>query len=141
MTGAQLTAGAVVPALTRTIEQADMVAYAGATWDWHRMHYDPAYLAEKHFERAVVDGQVFGALLAEQVQDWLGERVRLTRLHFRFRNLVFAGETVKCTGTVTAVEPQGDGLAKLTIESQVAVVGDDPRVAVAPAGAVALWRP
>ena len=24
--------------LERTIELADMVAYAGATWDWHRLH-------------------------------------------------------------------------------------------------------
>ena len=23
----------------------DMVAYAGATWDWHRLHYDPAFVA------------------------------------------------------------------------------------------------
>ena len=141
MTGAQMTAGAVVPALTRTIEQADMVAYAGATWDWHRMHYDPVFLAEKQLDRAVVDGQVFGALLAEQIQDWLGERVVLTKLHFRFRNLVFAGETIKCTATVTAIEPAADGRSLLTIESQVVVVGDDPRVAVAPAGAEALWRP
>ena len=141
MTGGQMTPGAVVPALTRTIEQADMVAYAGATWDWHRMHYDQAFLKEKQLERAVVDGQVFGALLAEQIQDWLGERVFLTKLHFRFRNLVFAGETIKCTAAVTAIEPREDGLSLLTIESQVVVVGDDARVAVAPAGAEALWRP
>ena len=30
MTGGQMTIGAVVPALTRTIEQPDMIAYAGA---------------------------------------------------------------------------------------------------------------
>ena len=141
MTGAQMTPGAVVPALTRTIEQADMVAYAGATWDWHRMHYDPEFLAAKQLDRAVVDGQVFGALLAEQIQDWLGERVFITKLHFRFRNLVFAGETVKCTAAVTAIEPADGGMSLLTIESQVVVVGDDARVAVAPAGAEALWRP
>jgi acyl dehydratase len=120
--------GDAVPALVRRIELADMVAYAGATWDWHRMHYDPAFLAPRKLPAPVVDGQVFGALLAEQVQDWLGPAARLTRLSFRFKNLVFAGETVRCTGTVTAV---GDGL--LTIEQQVEVV-QDGRVAVAPAG-------
>ena len=34
----------LVPPLTRTIGLPDMVAYAGATWDWHRMHYDTGYL-------------------------------------------------------------------------------------------------
>jgi len=141
MTGAQMTVGAVVPVLTRTIEQADMVAYAGATWDWHRMHYDPEFLASKQLDRAVVDGQVFGALLAEAIHDWLGERAFISRLHFRFRNLVFAGETVKCTGAVTAIEPRGDGTALLTIESQVEVMGENRRVAVAPAGAEVIWKP
>lgn len=121
-------AGEAVPELVRRIELAGMVAYAGATWDWHRMHYDPAFLEPRKLPAPVVDGQVFGALLAEQVQDWLGPSARLAKLSFRFKNLVFAGETVRCTGTVTAAE---DGL--LTIEQQVVVV-DDGRVAVAPAG-------
>ena len=141
MTGGQMTIGAVVPALTRTIELPDMIAYAGATWDWHKLHYDREYLESKHLERPVVDGQVFGALLAEAIQDWLGGRVVITKLHFRFRNLVFAGETVKCTGSVTAIEPREDGKVLLTIESQVEVIGEDRRVAVAPAGAEVVWQP
>lgn len=126
MTG--VAAGDAVPELVRRIELADMVAYAGATWDWHRMHYDPAFLEPRKLPAPVVDGQVFGALLAEQVQDWLGPSARLTRLRFRFKNLVFADETVRCTGTVTGAD---GGL--LTIEQRVEVVADG-RVAVAPAG-------
>ena len=141
MTGGQMTVGAVVPALTRTIEQADMVAYAGATWDWHRMHYDHEFIESKKFPAAVVDGQVFGALLAEQIQDWLGARAFITKLHFRFKNLVFAGDTVKCRASVTAIEPQDDGRLLLTIESVVLVLGDKERVAVEPAGAQVLWQP
>ena len=118
-----------IPELVRTIALPDMIAYAGATWDWHRLHYDPVYLAARGLDRPVVDGQVFGALLAEQVQDWLGPRARLRTLHFRFRALVFAGETVRCAGRVTAVA--GD---LITVEQRVEVVGDG-RIAVAPAGA------
>ena len=116
--------------LERTIELPDMVAYAGATWDWHRLHYDSSWLAERGLDRPVVDGQLFGALLAEMVLDWAGEGATLTALSFRFKNLVFAGETVRCTGRVTSVE---DGLTWL--ECRVDVVGDDARVAVAPAAA------
>jgi len=116
--------------LERTIELPDMVAYAGATWDWHRLHYDSAWLAERGLERPVVDGQLFGALLAEMVLDWAGPGAELTALSFRFKGFVFAGETVRCTGRVTSVE---DGVTSL--ECRVDVVGDDARVAVAPAAA------
>ena len=127
--------GAEVPPLIRTIALADMVAYAGATWDWHRLHYDRAWLAAHGLTEPVVDGQLFGALLAEALQDWLGPRAVLRKLHFRFRELVLAGETVRCTGRVSRVD---GGL--VTVEQQVEVVGERPRVAVAPAGAVVELR-
>ena len=136
-----LEVGIVVPALERTIELPDMVAYAGSTWDWHRLHYDPAYLAEKRLPAPVVDGQVFGALLAEQLLDWLGPDSVLRSLHFRFKALVFAGETVRCTAVVTAIEPDEDGDGDLvTVESTVEVVGERGRIAVAPAGARVVVR-
>ena len=117
-------------ALERTIELSDMVAYAGATWDWHRLHYDSAWLAERGIERPVVDGQLFGALLAEMVLDWAGQGAELTALSFRFKGFVYAGETVRCTGRVVSVV---DGVTSL--ECNVEVVGDDARIAVAPAAA------
>ncbi len=129
--------GTVVPPLERTIELPDMVAYAGATWDWHRLHYDHDYLASKQVPAPVVDGQVFGALLAEQLLDWLGPRAVLLTLHFRFKALVFAGETVRCLATVTAIEADPDGAGDLiTVTSSVEVVGELGRVVVAPAGAI-----
>jgi acyl dehydratase len=132
--------GTEVPVLVRTIALPDMVAYAGSTWDWHRLHYDHDYLAAKRLDRPVVDGQVFGALLAEQLLDWLGPRAELRSLHFRFKALVFAGESVRCVATVTAVEPDEDGDGDVvTVESRVEVV-DDGRVAVAPAGARVVVR-
>ena len=62
-----------------------------------------------------------------------GPRAVLRTLHFRFKDLVFAGETVRCVATVTAVEPDPDGAGDcVTVESTVEVVGDKGRVAVAP---------
>lgn len=125
-----VTVGTAVPPLLRTIELADMIAYAGATWDWHRLHYDPAYLAQNKLAQPVVDGQLFGALLAETVQDWLGPAAFLRSLEFRFASLVVAGETVRCEGEVTEA-------TEVTITVALRVVASDPeRVAVAPARAV-----
>ena len=123
-----------LPVLERRIELPDMVAYAGATWDWHRLHYDPEYLAARGLARPVIDGQLFGALLAEQLQDTFGPMAFVRRLEFRFKNLVYAGETVRCVGHITGV----DG-SVLTVEQRVEVV-DDGRVAVAPASAEVLLR-
>jgi acyl dehydratase len=131
--------GDQAPALERRIELPDMVAYAGATWDWHKLHYDPEYLAAKKVPAPVVDGQVFGAYLAEQLQDWLGPRAWIRTLDFRFKNLVFAGETIRCTSTVTSVAQTDDGVV-LEAEAQVEVLGERPRVAAAPCSASVIIR-
>lgn len=128
--------GQGIPPLKRTIRLTDMVAYAGATWDWHRLHYDPGYAAEKKLPGPIVDGQVFGALLVEQLQDWLGPKSFVHRLDFTFRNLVFAGETVRCEGTVTEADAE-----RIVCDLRVVVVDEDGavvRTAVAPASATVL---
>ncbi|MEV6342743.1 MaoC/PaaZ C-terminal domain-containing protein [Actinoplanes sp. NPDC051851] len=114
----------------RTVELPDMIAYAGATWDWHRLHYDAAYLAERGLDRPVVDGQVFGAYLAMALREWFGGDAVITDLSFRFKSLVFAGETIRCLGEVTREE---DGVVEVDLRVEVA---GDGRVAVAPASAV-----
>ena len=119
-----------VPPLETTITLADMVAYAGATWDWHRLHYDAAYVAERGLPGPVVDGQVFGALLARQLRAGLGPGARLRRMTIRFASPVYAGETVRCCSTVTGTD---GGL--VTLDCRVDVVGARARTAVGPAGA------
>ncbi|MFD7432140.1 MaoC/PaaZ C-terminal domain-containing protein [Streptomyces sp. NPDC059818] len=137
MTGPQLLPGAVVPPLRRAFPLDRMVAYAGATWDWHRLHYDTEYVAARGLPAPVVDGQVLGALLAEQLQRWLGPQCVLRTLHFRFAQPVFAGESVVCTGRVTTVGD--DGL--VTVEQRVEVTGPKPRTAVSTAGATLTLTP
>ncbi|MET8152013.1 MaoC family dehydratase [Actinoplanes sp. NPDC049668] len=117
------------PPLIRTIELPDMIAYAGATWDWHRLHYDAGYLSERGLDRPVVDGQVFGAYLAIALRGWFGTAAVITGLSFRFRSLVFAGETIRCLG-----EPRRLDAATAELDLRVEVV-DDGRLAVAPASA------
>ena len=131
--------GDIVPPLRRTIELTDMVAYAGSTWDWHKLHYDAEYLASKELPAPVVDGQVFGAYLVEQLQDWLGVKAWVQALDFRFKNLVFAGETIECTATVTGVENDGDRLI-VTVASEVGVVGGKARLAAGPCNATVIVR-
>jgi acyl dehydratase len=128
--------GAVVPTLERTITLVDMVAYAGATWDWYGLHYDPAFVEAAGVPGPVVDGQVFGALFVEQLQDWLGPQSFVRSLDFSFRNLMFAGETVRLEGTVT--EASDD---RITVSLTATILQSNygpERAAAAPARATVL---
>jgi acyl dehydratase len=120
--------------LIRTIELPDMIAYAGATWDWHRLHYDSAYLASRGLDRPVVDGQMFGAYLAIALREWFGPDAVITELSFRFKNLVFAGETIRCVGS-----PKRMGGGTTEVDLRVEVV-DDGRIVVSPASATVRLR-
>ncbi len=98
-----LAVGASIPPLERTLTQVRLAAYGGATWDWHRLHYEPEYAAARDIAGPIVDGQMFGALLAETLIDWLGPRAFIRRMSFRLRTMVFAGETVRCEGEVMSI--------------------------------------
>jgi acyl dehydratase len=114
----EVKAGEKLPVLERRLELADLVIYAGATWDWYRMHYDPEIIARFGLPGALVDGQMLGALLAEHALDWAGPRAFIHRMAFRFKSMVFAGDTVRCEGEVSAVEG-----SRVTLTQRV-VVGD-----------------
>lgn len=108
----------MIEALERTITLTDMVAYAGATWDWHRLHYDSSYIAEAGLPAPVVDGQVLGALMAEQLLDHYGPSAFITALSFRFKSMVFAGDVVRVEASA------GDVVDGIVAVEQRVLVGD-----------------
>ena len=117
-----------LPSVERTITLTDMIRYAGATWDWHQLHYDPDYLASVGLDRPVVDGQMLGAMMAAQLE----ERGRLRSLRYRFRSMVFAGETVRVESVPSAASASSpDALRSF---DQTVRVGD--RVCVTGGGTV-----
>jgi acyl dehydratase len=122
--------GDEAPLLVQTFELADMIAYAGATWDWHRLHYDAEFLREKGLSRPVVDGQVLGALLAKLLQDWMGPSAFISRLDFRYASMVFAGDTVRCHARVAEIRE-----ATLVVDLGIDIEGADQRPVLAAARA------
>lgn len=133
-----MTPGETLPELVRHFDPASLVAYAGATWDWHRMHHDKAWAESSGFAAPVVDGQVFGAFLADQLAAGCGPSAFVTTLEFRFRSMVLADETVTCRATCTDVD---DGIASFDMEVVVTGPLDGQprdRVAVTATGTVML---
>ncbi len=130
--------GDQVPALTKHCTLTSMIAYAGATWDWHRLHYDHEYLESKGLAAPVVDGQVFGAYVVQAIQDWLGESAFISELDFRYAGLVFAEEHVQVSGEVTEVSS-----TEVSLSLKIDVVdakGAVQRPAVTPITAKVVWR-
>jgi acyl dehydratase len=127
-----------VPVLTKHCTLTSMIAYAGATWDWHRLHYDHEYLKSKGLSAPVVDGQVFGAYVVQAIQDWLGESAFISELDFRYAGLVFAEERVQVSGEVTEVSS-----IEVSLSLKIDVVdanGAVLRPAVTPITAKVVWR-
>lgn len=120
---AETAIGSALPPLHRTLDPAMLVAYAGATWDWYRPHYDLLAARRAGFPGVVVDGQLLGALLAEHVQDWGGPRARLRDLAFRYGAMVLAGDQVQVTGVVTARRATRAAGAEAVVEQRVSVGG------------------
>lgn len=112
-----------MPSLLKHCNRPSMVAYAGATWDWHRIHYDMDYLKSLGLDRPIVDGQVFGAYAVQAIQDWMGEGAFVTALEFRFANLVFADEWVRCDGEVVGVTAK-----EVSLKLRIDVVDTDGTV-------------
>ena len=134
----QVKVGDQVPALTKHCTLTSMIAYAGATWDWHRLHYDQEYLASKGLKAPVVDGQVFGAYVVQAIQDWLGESAFISELDFKYAGLVFAEEYVQVSGEVIEASS-----TEVAISLKIDVVDANGlviRPAVTPITAKVVWR-
>lgn len=109
---ASVKTGEVLTPLQRTFTTVDLVAYGAATWDWHRLHYDLEHARSMNLPSVIVDGQMFGAVLARAALDWAGPRAFIARLSFKMRSMAFAGETVVAEGEVAAVSDRTVVLAQ-----------------------------
>jgi acyl dehydratase len=97
--------GEALPEIRFRASLTALVMYAGATWDFHRLHYDAAFAAEHGMPAPVMDGQMIGALIARQLMQWGGSDAFVRRLGYRLRAPVHADDDIRLTGSVTGIEP------------------------------------
>lgn len=128
-----ITVGAEIPPLERTISLTDMVRYAAATWDFHRYHYDEAFARAMGMPAPFIDGQMYGAIIAAQISAWAGPESFIRRMSLRYASMAYAGERIRSTGMVTAVEER-DGALLATCELNIH--GVDERLICGPATVV-----
>ncbi len=82
--------------LTRT----DFVRYQGASGDFNPIHHDEEYAKSAGFPTVFSVGMLQAGILATYVTDWLGA-ANVRRFGVQFREQVWPGDTLTCSGTVT----------------------------------------
>ena len=127
-----ITPGEALPRLEKKIRLTAMMAYGAATWDFARIHYDAPHARSQGLPSPVVDGQMLGAFLTQLVQDWAGPRAFLQTLSFQNRGMVFPGDVVTCSGSVTNLQ-RNDGL--ILIEFTLWIDNQNGERVVGPASA------
>ena len=112
----ELTVGVVGPARSfGPITRTDIVRYAGASGDFNPIHHDESFATSAGFATVFSMGMFQAALLATYVTDWLGaEGVR--RYAVRFREQVWPGDELTCSGRIAAIQDQTEGGRRATVE-------------------------
>jgi acyl dehydratase len=93
--------GETLPSLEFDVTLTSLVMYAGATWDFHRYHYDPEFVATLGMPAPFMDGQMVGALMARQLMQWGGADAFVRKLSYRQRGTVYAGDRIVLRGAVS----------------------------------------
>jgi acyl dehydratase len=96
-----VTVGEALPPMDFDVTLTSLVMYAGATWDFHRYHYDSAFVAKIGMPAPFMDGQMVGALMARQLMQWGGGDAFVRKLSYRQRGTVYAGESIVFRGAVS----------------------------------------
>ena len=114
--------GTALPVLRRQATPRTLVQFAGATGDFHEIHYDRESAERSGLPDVILQGYLKKAYLAEAVTNWVGSPQRLRRLSAQYRGVDTPArqgwpQTFTVHGTVTRKwEENGEKLAEITLE-------------------------
>ncbi|MDE3074191.1 MAG: acyl dehydratase [Chloroflexota bacterium] len=84
-----------------TIEQ--LVMFAGATWEFARIHYDAEHARREGLPGPILQGPLQGNYLAQLVMDWTGGAGELRRLRWRHHLAALVNQRLIVGGKVLAL--------------------------------------
>ncbi|TSD40325.1 hypothetical protein FFI94_031780 [Rhodococcus sp. KBS0724] len=91
------------------VTRTDIVRYAGASGDFNPLHHDEHFARSSGFPTVFSMGMLQAAILAGYATDWLGaEFIRSFKV--RFKEQVWPGDVLICSGVVTGVQPREGGV-------------------------------
>ena len=87
--------------LEKTPTTRQLVMYAGASGDFHEIHYDLEFAQAQGLASVIVQGALKNAFLGQLLTDWIGSGGTLKKLAVQYRGMDLAGRPLYCKGTVT----------------------------------------
>lgn len=127
--GTELTVGTTMPPRRHTVEQLDLIRYAGASGDFNRLHWDPDYAATASPTNGViVHGMLNLAFLLRAVGDWVGGDDRLVSTSVSLRAPCPVGSTVTVRAEVLEIDEEaGSAVLGVGVELPDGAPVLDPR--------------
>ena len=102
--------GTELRSITRTVEQANISAYAEASGDFNPIHIDEEFARATRFGGTIAHGMMIAAMLSElMAAEFAGDWVDTGQLKIRFRSPVKPGDTVTAHGEVSRVREVAEG--------------------------------
>lgn len=97
------------------VTRTDFVRYQGASGDMNPIHHDEEFATAAGFPTPFAVGMWPASLLGSYATSWLGaENVRSFRI--RFREQVWPGDVLTCSGAVVQEYTGEDGVLRVDIE-------------------------
>ena len=102
--------GTELRSITRTVEQANITAYAEASGDFNPIHLDEEFARTTRFGGTIAHGMMIAAMLSElMAAEFADDWTDTGQLKIRFRSPVWPGDTVTAHGEVSRVREEAVG--------------------------------
>ena len=120
--------GDTLPPLVVRMTRLDLVKYAGASGDFNPIHWSERFAVGVGLPNVIAHGMLTMALAGRLVTAWIGDPAAVVGYSARFTRPVVvpdddAGVELELTGTVKAVDAEGDGARIATVAITAAVAG------------------
>ena len=96
--------GSALPPLTKRPSPVDVVLFAAAIRNYHRLHYDQAYTSEQGIDDVIVPGFMLGNWCVEAASRAFGVPVTIRRLTFKNVAVAYVDRTFVVAGEVQSVD-------------------------------------
>ena len=112
----RLTEGATFETRGRTVTEADVVAFAAQTGDWHPQHADAEWARDSAFGERIAHGMLVLSYAVGLVEFDPDRVVALRRVADAvFKRPVRLGDTIRVRGVVTGLDPVSDDAGLVTL--------------------------
>ena len=102
--------------LSRTVTQEQINAYAEASGDLNPIHTNEEFARMVGLPGTIAHGMLNLGILTEAVARWAGGNDRVASISCRFSKPLLPGDTITCSGRVTAVDEE-NGIATLDVQA------------------------